>query len=183
MTKRTRAPRKPLPPVAPRPPKTAAERYHDAVEEHAYALRSLESERASAQATIAEFAEKVQKDPAYQLSWGGAAFKAGASVKVLGLVLHHLGEGLPAATLLKHALREALRGARHSTSRSTSCTSNLAEDCETEVWADLADDGFGRRSLQWLAHIESEIASAAFLVEAEQTQHLIDALAAIPRPL
>ncbi len=86
------------------------------------ATRSLKR----AQSELAEWTEKLAKDPSYALDWGMTAFKAAADIKVLSMVAYYFSMGLDVSDIRTEFDKEVYRGASFPC-RSTSPTSNLME--------------------------------------------------------
>lgn len=99
----------------------------------------------SAEATLKSFTEKLAKDPSYELSWGGDAFRAAARLKVFKSVQTYLNDQDKLAAdevkienVRKEAYNNVIRGAKHP-ARSTSPCSNLMEQEVTVAWSDVLE--------------------------------------------
>ena len=114
--------------------------------------RRLEGDLEQANVKIAQFAEKLVKDPDYTMRWADDAFAYAASVNVLKFALNFLkGDeaikmtlttpygGLRALEVLRdHAQKELIRGARFP-SRSTSFCTNEMAVCALAAWTEVLD--------------------------------------------
>ena len=99
-------------------------------------LTRYESDISSKEAKIKEFAEAVQKDPAYTLSWAQDIFAAAAEIKILKQVRDYLTHEVndtaadPASNLIDMLTSKVIHGAMYP-SFSSSITSNLISKYET----------------------------------------------------
>jgi hypothetical protein len=162
-------------PPAP-PPKTKAEQLHDAQENLAFYEEHLQRQLKQARETVVELGSKLSNpenvDPLYDLSWGGRTFEAAGFVKAVSAALYHREKGHSWRTIREEVLRETIRDCR-SSSRSTSVTSNLAEDAHRQALASIYDD-----ALKSLAKVEAKVESLAFEVQAESAERLTRDMAA-----
>jgi len=96
---------------------------------------------------LAEWFDKAKADPFHQLSWGGAAFQCAAKLKVLKEVEDHLNGNVNQErwdAIMESLRKDVLRMASSmNNSRSTSQTSNLAEDCLMAAKAEILDHNWG----------------------------------------
>ena len=99
-------------------------------------LSRYESDIRSGEAKIKEFAEAVQKDPAYTLSWSQDVFAAAAEIKILKQVRDYLihevdyAVDAPVSNLIDMLTSKVINGAMYP-SFSSSITSNLISKYET----------------------------------------------------
>lgn len=99
----------------------------------------LDSLTSGADKTLAQFAERLVRNPLDAFQWSDGAIEAAARKDValyLKNVLEHPEGGLDAA--IAKATEMALRGARYP-SHSTSAISNLCEQAKTAAFADMAE--------------------------------------------
>lgn len=101
-------------------------------------------EVSSAESRIKSFADKMLKDPAYELAWGGDAFSAAARIKVWSSVHAYIHENpliadeIRVENVKKEAMNNVIRGARYP-ERSTSPTSNLMAQEVTVAWSSILE--------------------------------------------
>jgi len=137
----------------------------DYTREHLHAKFS--SDAASALILVKEFATKLAQSeaPNHIMKWSGSTFQAAANYEVAMMAVRHFdGKSLPqplrsAAELVEDLEATVLRKlTNHSYgySRSSSLTTNLAEDCELQAYADLYKtlgripvEGRGVRALEY----------------------------------
>jgi hypothetical protein len=99
-------------------------------------MSRYESDIRSREAKIKEFAEAVQKDPAYTLSWSQDVFAAAAEIKILKQVVAYLNHEViytavdPVSNLIDMLTDKVISGAKYP-SFSSSTTSNLISQYET----------------------------------------------------
>jgi hypothetical protein len=99
-------------------------------------LTRYESDISSREARIKEFAEDVQKDPSYTLSWAQDIFAAAAEINILKQVVDYLNHEVdyaaaaPVSNLIDMLTSKVINGAMYP-SFSTSTTSNLISQYET----------------------------------------------------
>ena len=99
-------------------------------------LTRYESDIRSREARIKEFAEAVQKDPSYILSWSQDIFAAAAEIRILKQVVDYLyHEGhytavAPVSNLIDMLTDKVIHGAMYP-SFSSSTTCNLISQYET----------------------------------------------------
>ena len=96
---------------------------------------------------LAEWFDKAKADPFHQLSWGGTAFQGAAKLKVLKEIEDHLIGNVNQErwdAIMESLRKDVLRMASSmNNSRSTSQTSNLAEDCLMAAKAEILDHNWG----------------------------------------
>ena len=103
-------------------------------------LARYESDISSKEAKIKEFAEAVQKDPAYTLSWAQDVFAAAAEIKILKQVVDYLNHEVgyaaaaPVSNLIDMLTDKVINGAKYP-SFSSSTTTNLISQYETAAAA------------------------------------------------
>jgi hypothetical protein len=99
-------------------------------------LSRYESDIRGKEEKIAKFAEAVQKDPAYTLSWSQDVFAAAAEIKILKQVRDYLihevdyAVDAPVSNLIDMLTSKVINGAMYP-SFSSSITSNLISKYET----------------------------------------------------
>ena len=99
-------------------------------------LTRYESDISSKEAKIKEFAEAVQKDPSYTLSWAQDIFAAAAEIRILKQVVDYLkhevgyAAAAPVSNLIDMLTDKVIHGAMYP-SFSSSITSNLISKYET----------------------------------------------------
>jgi hypothetical protein len=99
-------------------------------------MSRYESDISSKEAKIKEFAEAVQKDPAYTLSWAQDLFAAAAEIRILKQVVDYLNHEVdhpsnaPVSNLIDMLTDKVIHGAMYP-SFSSSTTSNLISQYET----------------------------------------------------
>lgn len=99
-------------------------------------LTRYESDIRSKEAKIKEFAEAVQKDPSYTLSWSQDVFAAAAEIKILNQVRDYLIHEVdytaadPVSNLIDMLTSKVINGAMYP-AHSSSITSNLISKYET----------------------------------------------------
>jgi hypothetical protein len=99
-------------------------------------LTRYESDISSREARIKEFAEAVQKDPSYTLSWSQDIFAAAAEIRILKQVVDYLNHEVdyaaaaPVSNLIDMLTDKVISGAMYP-SFSSSTTSNLISQYET----------------------------------------------------
>ena len=101
-------------------------------------LSRYESDIRSGEAKIKEFAEALQKDPSYTLSWSQDVFAAAAEIKILKQVRNYLihevnyaaVDAAPVSNLIDMLTDKVINGAKYP-SFSSSTTSNLISQYET----------------------------------------------------
>lgn len=96
----------------------------------------------SATKAIAKFAEKLVKDPSYEMGWSGNAFANAAAHKVWSTVLCDcdavMGKDNAMELLVKEYQKVVMRGAMYP-ERSTSPASNLMNQEITMAWAKVLE--------------------------------------------
>jgi hypothetical protein len=103
-------------------------------------LSRYESDIRSREAKIKEFAEAVQLDPSYTLSWSQDVFAAAAEIKILNQVRDYLiHDGIytaaaPVSNLIDMLTNKVISGAKYP-SFSSSTTTNLISQYETAAAA------------------------------------------------
>jgi hypothetical protein len=103
-------------------------------------LARYESDISSKEAKIKEFAEAVQKDPAYTLSWSQDVFAAAAEIRILKQVVDYLNHEVdhpsnaPVSNLIDMLTDKVIHGAMYP-SFSSSTTCNLISQYETAAAA------------------------------------------------
>ena len=90
-------------------------------------------------ATIEKFKLELDKDPAYALSWGNEVFRAAAKLKVVNEIINSLKDLEPAENI-KDALMDRIMHKSRYPAQSTSPTSNLIEQYELAVCAEIFND-------------------------------------------
>jgi hypothetical protein len=99
-------------------------------------LTRYESDISSREARIKEFAEAVQKDPSYTLSWSQDIFAAAAEIRILKQVVDYLNHEVdyaaaaPVSNLIDMLTDKVIHGAMYP-SFSSSTTCNLISQYET----------------------------------------------------
>jgi hypothetical protein len=99
-------------------------------------LSRYESDIRAQEEKIAKFAEAVQKDPSYTLSWSQHVFAAAAEIKILKQVRDYLihevdyAVDAPVSNLIDMLTSKVISGAMYP-SFSSSTTSNLISQYET----------------------------------------------------
>jgi hypothetical protein len=100
-------------------------------------LTRYESDISSREAKIKEFAEAVQKDPSYTLSWSQDIFAAAAEIRILKQVVDYLvreasyvEDPAPVSNLIDMLTDKVIHGAMYP-SFSSSTTCNLISQYET----------------------------------------------------
>ena len=86
---------------------------------------------------LEKFKASLEENPLYALSWADRLYDMVAAGKVAQEVIAALMDGATSNDVQGYAIDQALRGAA-SPGRSTSATSNRAEEAETKAWADFA---------------------------------------------
>ena len=103
-------------------------------------LTRYESDISSREARVGWFAEAVQKDPSYTLSWSQDVFAAAAEIKILKQVVDYLNHEViytaadPVSNLIDMLTDKVICGAKYP-SFSSSTTSNLISQYETAAAA------------------------------------------------
>jgi hypothetical protein len=103
-------------------------------------LARYESDIRSREAKIKEFAEAVQLDPSYTLSWSQDVFAAAAEIKILNQVRDYLiheviyTAAAPVSNLIDMLTNKVISGAKYP-SFSSSTTTNLISQYETAAAA------------------------------------------------
>ena len=164
----------------PRPEKTKAEKYHDAVEELAFYEQELTKRLERERREFVDYTERLSKSPAYELSWGGKLFDTAAWIEALETALAYRNdrEMTPSwASIREYVLRSHVMREIRSTSRSTSACSNLMDDSRRAAWANLYEEG-----LKYCEMVERRVQSLAFEVEAELTEKLVNDIKATLAP-
>jgi hypothetical protein len=99
-------------------------------------MSRYESDIRSNEEKIAKFAEAVQLDPSYTLSWSQDIFAAAAEIKILNQVRDYLNHEVdhpsnaPVSNLIDMLTDKVIHGAKYP-SFSSSTTSNLISQYET----------------------------------------------------
>ena len=99
-------------------------------------LTRYESDLSSREARIKEFAEAVQKEPSYTLSWAQDVFAAAAELKIFKQVVDYLihevdyAAAAPVSNLIDMLTTKVINGAMYP-AHSSSITSNLISQYET----------------------------------------------------
>jgi hypothetical protein len=99
-------------------------------------LTRYESDIRSREARIKEFAEAVQKDPSYTLSWSQDIFAAAAEIRILKQVVDYMNHEVdyaaaaPVSNLIDMLTDKVIHGAMYP-SFSSSTTCNLISQYET----------------------------------------------------
>ena len=99
-------------------------------------LTRYESDIRSREARVKEFAEAVQKDPSYTLSWSQDIFAAAAEIRILKQVVDYLNHEVdyaaaaPVSNLIDMLTDKVIHGAMYP-SFSSSTTCNLISQYET----------------------------------------------------
>ncbi len=101
------------------------------------AVRKAQGHLYAHEKKAAQLAEDFLAHPAYTLEWGGKYFDHAAAYVVAFRLREWYEEGLSVEEMTTHTKREMLRGASQASSRSTSVTSNLMEDCQRVEWTKL----------------------------------------------
>ena len=102
-------------------------------------LKRLERKLESVNESLEKFQLDFAKDPAYALVWSGNTFKHAAEQRVLRGVVQFLKEGATVESL-RGTLQSAVLHAAKYPPQSTSPTSNLMEQYELAVRAELLSD-------------------------------------------
>jgi len=103
-------------------------------------LTRYESDIRSREEKIVRFAEAVQKDPAYTLSWSQDVFVVAAEIKILKQVRNYLNHEVeytaaaPVSNLIDMLTSTVINGAMYP-AHSSSSTSNLISQYETAAAA------------------------------------------------
>jgi hypothetical protein len=89
--------------------------------------------------TLAEWGTKFNDNPLYAFEWSLGAIACAARLIVAEEILGAIEGGVATRkTILKHAEKQALNGAKYPP-QSTSPTSNLAAQYKTAAWADAVE--------------------------------------------
>lgn len=103
-------------------------------------LSRYESDISNKEAKIKDFAEAVQKDPSYTLSWSQDIFAAAAEIKILNQVVDYLNQEVdyaaaaPVSNLIDMLTDKVIHGTKYPYF-SSSTTSNLISQYETAAAA------------------------------------------------
>ena len=110
----------------------------------AKALKKFTAIAEQAQAQIDKFKVELDKDPAYALSWGLAAFQNAARLKIARQLIYtftpHEGETMCTIEQARETLLGWVMNKARYPAQSTSPTSNLMEQYEAAAIAEALDE-------------------------------------------
>lgn len=108
------------------------------MDKQAFFIRRLESDIKSCQQNIEKFAEKLIKDPAHTFTWSNETFRIAAQLKVSKQVYEALtSEDACTIQDVKNTLMDRVLHRSKYPAQSTSPCSNLMEQYELSVYADI----------------------------------------------
>jgi hypothetical protein len=100
-------------------------------------IKRFKSQSEAARYRVDVFKTKLDEDAAHALIWSLDAFKSAAEIRVLGHVIDSLEGGNTVEQVLEGLIDRVLQGGKYP-AQSTSPTSNLMEQYELAVYAELA---------------------------------------------
>lgn len=103
-------------------------------------LKIFQSKVANCNAKLEKFAEAFAKDPAHALSWGTDTFKTAAELKIYKQIVAALEDGTATLDNIRDTMMDRVLHKSRYPAQSTSPTSNLIEQYELAVCAEILSD-------------------------------------------